>query len=253
MSNRVSQEMAWIKAPSIFSRRRKRFLSFQKLLGVEEYPAKGSFNAFLRPAVPPQKNKPATGKKTPAPSPKPTGDLQVILESMVGCEQCLLHKGRKNIITGKGPVSPQLMVIGDWPGPDDDQTGSPFQGPEGEMLANMLKAIKLSREGTYITTLVKCHPPNNRPPTKEEIATCLPYLFQQISAIAPKTICAMGPLATQTLLQTDQRLVQLRGRFHDCHSIPLMPTFHPSFLLKNPEMKKATWRDLLLIQKKLEQ
>ncbi len=231
----------------------KRFLLYQKLLGVEKYPAKGIFHSFLRPAESVKKTPASAPQKIKMPSPRPTADLQAIVESMQGCEQCLLHKGRKSIITGNGPVSPELMVIGDWPGPEDNLTGEPFQGPEGEMLTNMLKAIKLSREKTYITTLVKCHPPNNRPPTAEEITTCLPYLFQQIAAVAPKVICAMGPLATQTLLQSNQRLVQLRGRFHNCRSIPLMPTFHPSFLLKNPEMKKATWRDLLAIQKKLEQ
>ncbi len=232
----------------------KGFLSFQKLLGLEEYPGKGSFHAFLSPAVPPKKTTPAPLKKTKSTVsvPQPAGDLQVIIDSMTACTQCLLHKDRQNIVTGNGPIAPQLMIIGDWPGPDDDRTGSPFQGPEGEMLTKMLKAINLSREGTYITTMVKCRPPKDRPPTKEEITTCLPYLFQQIAAVAPKTICAMGPLATQTLLQTDNPLIQLRGRFHNCRSIPLMPTFHPSFLLKNPEMKKATWRDLLLIQKKLE-
>jgi DNA polymerase len=167
------------------------------------------------------------------------------------CTRCFLHEKRQNLVFGEGNQRPRLMVIGDWPGPEDDRTGLPFQGIEGEMLTNMLKAIGLERPEVYVTTLVKCQPPAGRPPTRDEIATCLPFLFQQIDAIAPVVICAMGPLATQTLLVTDQPLTRLRGGFHDCRGVALMPTFHPRFLHKNPEMKKATWQDLLMVKKKL--
>lgn len=243
----------------------RNFLAYHHRLGIANYPARDALLAFLRPtartempapAPPRQPPRPArqTASAVPAvPPAEPTqsaGHLTSVRDELGDCTRCRLHEKRQALVFGEGPQCPKLMVIGDWPGTEDDRTGRPFQGQEGEMLTNMLKAIDLKREEVYVTTLVKCQPPAGRPPTRDEIAFCLPSLLQQISALAPLVICAMGPLATQTLLTTDQPLTRLRGVFHDCHGVALMPTFHPRFLLKNPEMKKATWQDLLMIKKK---
>ncbi len=249
-------------------RNARNFLVYHHLLGIKSYPAGPALLTFLHPTpntrgvavVAPRKTTGSARQFTPATSPdhdspprqtQPIGDLAAVQAELEGCTRCLLHEKRHTLIFGEGKERPRLMVIGDWPGTEDDCVGRPFQGSGGEMLTNMLKAIGLPREEVYITTLVKCLPPADRPPTRDEIATCLSFLFQQIAALAPSVICAMGPLATQTLLATDQPLTRLRGSFHNCHGVALMPTFHPRFLEKHPEMKKATWQDLLLIKKKL--
>lgn len=241
-------------------------LAFHQRLGITSYPASDTLIAFLRPTVPtagqtatPHRPSTMAAKRSVSPAPplpatkpaQPIGNLAAVQVELGNCTRCLLHEKRQQLVFGDGSQRPLLMVIGDWPGQEDDSVGLPFQGPEGEMLTNMLKAIDLKREEVYLTTLVKCQPPNGRPPTADEIATCLPFLFQQIAALAPVIICAMGPLATQTLLATEQPLTRLRGSFQDCRGVALMPTFHPRFLQKNPEMKKATWQDLLMIRKRL--
>lgn len=247
----------------------RNFLAYHHRLGLQSYPTASALHSFLHSSTRPKEQTPAVVRQPTVPSrhttptrmqtpPAPTagpppsvGDLATVQAALGDCTRCLLHEKRQNLVFGEGQQLHGLMVIGDWPGPADDLSGSPFQGPEGEMLTNMLKGIGLPRDEVFVTTLVKCQPPAGRPPTMDEIATCLPFLWQQIAAIAPVVICAMGPLATQTLLATDQPLTRLRGNFHDCHGVALMPTFHPRFLEKHPEMKKATWQDLLLIKKKL--
>jgi DNA polymerase len=153
------------------------------------------------------------------------------------------------------------MIIADAPGKDDDLATAPLQGEVGKLLDNMLKAINLSRNDVYITTLVKCFPGTNASPAENEIKTCLPFLFRQIEIVCPLVICAMGVQSSQILLHSRKSIFQLRGRFYNfndlCTSnladkIILMPSLHPSLLLKNPELKKASWQDLQLIQKKLE-
>ncbi|PIP44131.1 MAG: hypothetical protein COZ12_02915 [Deltaproteobacteria bacterium CG_4_10_14_3_um_filter_60_8] len=246
----------------------RNFLAYHHRLGITSYPAGDALLAFLRPTARPERPaaappRPPLGparQTTPAaplvPVPStesalPAGYLTTVRAGLGGCTRCHLHEKRQNLVFGEGNPHPLLMVIGDWPGSEDARTGRPFQGQDGEMLTKMFKAIDLQREEVYVTTLVKCQPPAGRPPTRDEIAACLPFLLQQIVALAPRVICAMGSLATQTLLVTDQPLTRLRGGFHDCHGVALMPTFHPRFLHEHPEMKKATWQDLLMIRKKL--
>jgi len=152
------------------------------------------------------------------------------------------------------------MIIADAPGKEEDLATVPFQGRGGELLDKMLNAINLSRDKVYITNLVKCFPGANTKPEKNEIRTCLPFLFRQIEIICPQVICAMGTLSSQVLLHSHRSLFQLRGRFHNFNDlcsgklpdkIVLMPSLPPSLLLENPEFKKASWKDLQLIQKKL--
>ena len=238
------------------------FLAYQQRLGVETLPTTPAARALLTPTKPARPTdsrpkptvtvKPAIAVARPPQSPRPAPGVSInnVREELGNCTRCRLHAARSHLVFGEGAERPVLMVVGDWPGPADDQAGQPFRGPEGEMLTKMLQAIQLQREQVYVTNLIKCRPPGDRPPTREEIAACLPFLFRQIEITAPRVICAMGPLVTQTLLATEQKLIRLRGKFHDCLGVPLMPTFHPRFLLENPEMKKATWQDLLMIQKK---
>jgi DNA polymerase len=140
------------------------------------------------------------------------------------------------------------MLIGEGPGEHEDLQGVPFVGAAGELLTKILGAIGVKREDVYITNIVKCRPPENRNPKSDEIATCAPFLQQQIELIRPKIICALGRCATQTLLQTDTPLSRLRGRFHDYGGVRLMPTYHPAYLLRYPEQKRAVWQDMQQIQ-----
>lgn len=142
-----------------------------------------------------------------------------------------------------------MVIVGDWSTPEDVKAGKPFVGAVGELLDRMLKAIQLDRASVYLTNLVKCPTPDNRPPTPEEASVCLPLLQKELKAVSPGLIMTMGLLTAQTLLGSHSPLVRLRGKFHDFHGIPLLPTLHPSFLLSHPEMKKTAWQDLQLLEK----
>lgn len=192
-------------------------------------------------------------QEKPAPASKhpPVQTLAEIEAELGDCTRCSLSQSREKILFGAGNTTPLLVIVGDFPTRDDERAGDPFGGEAGELLTRMLKAIGLERSAVYLTSTVKCRTTDSGPPEPEQIATCLPFLIRQIDAMAPTVICTMGPIATQTLLKDKTPLVRLRGRFHQYRGIALMPTFHPSFLLKNPDMKKAAWVDLQLIQAKL--
>jgi DNA polymerase len=252
----------------------KRLLQYHNSMGINEYPRTQELERFLRKEKRPdssrtpvrnraKKKEPPTrpGQKhifDPALAVKVT--LQDVLNELGDCQRCSLHATRTKIIFGQGSESAKLLIVADAPGEDDDRHGSPLQGDVGDLLDKMLSAIGLTRGEVYITTLVKCFPGTAAGPGDNEIMTCLPFLFRQIEIICPAVICAMGPLASQTLLHSHKSLFQLRGRFYNfndlCSSeladrIMLMPSLHPSLLLKNPELKKASWQDLQLIHKKL--
>lgn len=179
-----------------------------------------------------------------APSRKPEEALRKIREEIGDCTRCQLCRGRTHIVFGVGNPRARLLFIGEGPGRDEDLQGEPFVGRAGQLLTRMIEAMKMKREEVYIANIVKCRPPENRYPEPEEAATCYPFLLKQIDAIRPEIIVALGNLAAQTLLETKKGITGLRGRFHDFHGIPLMPTFHPAYLLRNPEMKKPCWEDL---------
>lgn len=179
-----------------------------------------------------------------APSRKPEEVLRKIREEIGDCTRCKLCQERTHIVFGVGNPRARLMFIGEGPGRDEDLQGEPFVGRAGQLLTRMIEAMKMKREEVYIANIVKCRPPENRYPEPEEAATCYPFLLKQIDAIRPEIIVALGNLAAQTLLETKKGITGLRGRFHDFHGIPLMPTFHPAYLLRNPEMKKPCWEDL---------
>jgi DNA polymerase len=175
------------------------------------------------------------------------GRLATIREELGDCQRCKLCAHRTNIVFGSGDPSATLLFVGEGPGADEDQQGLPFVGKAGQLLTRMITAMGLTRDSVYIANVIKCRPPQNRPPEPDEVASCKPFLLQQIRAIRPRIICALGAHAAQTLLETTTPISALRGRFHpfgDRGEIQLMPTFHPAYLLRNPNAKPQTWEDL---------
>ncbi|MBC2710018.1 MAG: uracil-DNA glycosylase [Desulfosarcina sp.] len=168
------------------------------------------------------------------------------------CTRCGLCKSRTHIVFGEGSPSAQLVFVGEGPGFDEDQSGQPFVGAAGQLLTKIIAAMNLSRERVYICNIVKCRPPGNRNPASDEIRQCLPFLKRQLAAINPRVICALGRVAAQTLLETETPISRLRGRFHEVMGIPVMPTFHPAFLLRSPDKKRDVWDDVQQIMKMLE-
>lgn len=188
-----------------------------------------------------------------APTPSdPVEALKLIREDIGDCTRCPLHKqGRKQIVFGVGNPNADLMFIGEAPGADEDQQGEPFVGRSGQLLTNMIKAMGLSREQVYIANIIKCRPPGNRAPEREECATCSPFLMQQIEAIKPKAIVALGAVAAKTLLAINAPMSELRGQWFDFRGTKLAVTYHPAFLLRDPRQKKETWKDLQMVMKDL--
>jgi len=180
-----------------------------------------------------------------------TARLARLEQEVNACMACPLGTTRTRFVFGDGSANAQLMFIGEAPGYDEDQQGKPFVGAAGMLLTKIIEAMKLQRKDVYIANCLKCRPPGNRNPLPSEIACCAPILARQIEIIQPKIICALGKFAAQTLLKTEEPISRLRGRFFDYGGIPLMPTFHPAYLLRNPSDKKLVWADMQLIMKKL--
>ena len=171
--------------------------------------------------------------------------LTEIREELGDCTRCKLSTlGRKQIVFGVGNPKAELMFVGEGPGADEDIQGIPFVGRAGQLLTKMIEAMGFRREDVYIANVVKCRPPDNRNPEPDEIASCEPFLFRQIEAIEPKVIVALGSFAAKTLLRTQDPISRLRGRVYEYHGAKLVPTFHPSFLLRSPAQKKYAWEDL---------
>lgn len=168
------------------------------------------------------------------------------------CNKCPLCEGRTNTVPGEGNPAARLMLIGEGPGATEDETGRPFVGRAGELLTTILGSIDLTRENVFIANVVKCRPPSNRKPLPDEIAACRPHLERQIALIKPKVLLALGGTAAETLLATKQSLGNLRGRVHSFHGIPLVVTYHPAALLRNPNWKKPTWDDVRIARQLLE-
>jgi DNA polymerase len=168
------------------------------------------------------------------------------------CTRCGLCESRTHIVFGEGSPNAQVMFVGEGPGFDEDKCGQPFVGAAGQLLTKIIAAMGLTRETVYIGNIVKCRPPNNRNPEPEEIRQCLPFLKRQVAAINPRVICALGSVAARALLATETPISRLRGRFYEVMGIPVMPTFHPAFLLRNPEKKREVWEDVQQIMRMLE-
>ncbi len=186
-------------------------------------------------------------------------ELDKIRAEIGDCRRCRLCEQRSNIVFGVGHPGAELMFVGEAPGRDEDLKGEPFVGRAGQLLTKIIEAMKFQRSEVYIANVVKCRPPENRNPAPDEISTCEPFLLRQIEIIRPKVIVGLGNFAVQTLLQTEAKITGLRGRFHPWPSalvkakfetslpegsIQLMPTYHPAFLLRNPNMKRPVWEDM---------
>ena len=176
----------------------------------------------------------------------PAARLAEIREDLGECTRCKLQAGRTNLVFGVGDPRARLMFVGEGPGADEDARGEPFVGRAGKKLDEMIAAIGLRREEVYIANVVKCRPPNNREPEPDEIATCSPFLYRQIEAIRPRVIVTLGAPATKTLLATREGITRLRGTWHEFRGIPVMPTFHPAFLLRayTLENRRLVFEDL---------
>ncbi|HVH08961.1 MAG TPA: uracil-DNA glycosylase [Gemmatimonadales bacterium] len=172
------------------------------------------------------------------------GSLDAVAALVRGCTKCRLCEGRRQAVPGEGPADARLVVVGEGPGRVEDETGRPFVGQAGDLLTKILAAIDLPRERVFICNVVKCRPPENRVPQYDEVAACLPYLFRQIELVAPAVILAMGGTAAQAVLNTKQSLGALRQQVHRFRGIPVVVTYHPAALLRNPHWKKPTWDDV---------
>jgi len=170
--------------------------------------------------------------------------LEEIREELGDCKRCKLHRTRRTIVFGEGNKKAKLMFIGEGPGYDEDVQGRPFVGKAGQLLTKIIQSIHFERGEVYIANIIKCRPPQNRNPEPDEIGSCSPFLIKQIQAIQPKIICALGTFAAQTLLQTDAKITSLRGRTFDLEGIKVLPTYHPAFLLRNPDKKREVWEDM---------
>ena len=192
---------------------------------------------------------------TDAPSAQPKGaalpvieaqdvSLEAIREDIGECVRCKLHEHRNNIVFGEGNPKAKLVFIGEGPGADEDATGRPFVGRAGQLLEKIIQAIGLKREDVYISNVVKCRPPGNRTPERDEVATCEQFLFRQLALIRPRVIVALGSPAFQCILRTKETITRARGEWRDWNGIKVMPTFHPAYLLRSPDKKREAWDDM---------
>lgn len=171
--------------------------------------------------------------------------LQQLQASLGECERCRLSKGRTKLVFGEGNAEARLVVVGEAPGRDEDVQGRPFVGRAGQLLTKMLQnGMGMARQDVYICNVCKCRPPENRAPQADEMSTCEPFLKQQLAIIQPEAIIAMGNCAVKSLMKTTTGITRLRGRFTDYEGIPLMPTYHPAYLLRYPGKKSECWEDL---------
>lgn len=194
-----------------------------------------------------------TTDSPPVPAASETVDTLPALRAHIGdCQRCKLCSHRTQIVFGVGNPNADLVFVGEAPGRDEDAKGEPFVGRAGQLLTEIIvKGMKLRREDVYIANVIKCRPPQNRNPEPDEIAACEPFLIRQLAIIQPKAIVALGTFAAQALLKTRTPITRLRGTWVDYQGIPLMPTFHPAYLLRNPGDKRLVWQDIQQVMKVL--
>lgn len=181
----------------------------------------------------------------------PRRALDEIRRELGDCKRCGLCERRKNIVFGTGNPRAQLVFVGEGPGAEEDLRGLPFVGPAGQLLTKMIEAMGLTRDDVYICNVVKCRPPENRDPEPPEISACEPFLKSQLASIAPKVVVALGRVAAQALLADTTPITRMRGTWRVYEGVALMPTFHPAYLLRNPNEKRVAWEDLQKVMAKL--
>ncbi len=226
-----------------------------------EAPAQPQYrHSFVQPKPAPASTPVAVPSRSPSARPTPQAaastesvgkTLDEVRQELGDCARCGLCASRRNIVFGVGNPRAQLVFVGEAPGTDEDAQGVPFVGEAGQLLTKMIEAMGFSRDEVYLTNLVKCRGQDNRKPFPQELEACQPFLRAQMAAIQPKVIVALGAFATQTMLREEGKISQLRGTWRQYGGIPLMPTFHPAFLVKNPAHKKSAWSDLQLVMKVL--
>ena len=193
---------------------------------------------------------PLAGVRAPE-APDAARALQLIRDDIGDCQRCGLCRQRTHVVFGVGDPDARLMFVGEGPGADEDRQGEPFVGRAGQLLTKIIESMGMERKDVYIANVVKCRPPENRTPLPDEIATCSPFLFQQILAIRPRIVVCLGTPATQTILGTRDTITRLRGTFHVIDGIRVMPTFHPAYLLRNPAAKREVWDDMKKVMAEL--
>jgi DNA polymerase len=239
-------------------------LEYQKALGVTVVESL-AVSAYAGAPVTHPVTKPVKAAEPALPKPEkkeakaavflPTlsGTLASVREELGECTRCKLSKGRNAIVFGEGNPEARLVFIGEGPGQEEDQQGRPFVGAAGQLLTDIIvKGMQLKREDVYICNIVKCRPPGNRNPEPDEIEACEPFLIKQLQAIRPQCIVALGNVAVKTLLKTKAGITSLRGTWQTYQGIPLMPTFHPAYLLRTPGDKKLVWEDIKKVMAELE-
>ncbi len=201
-----------------------------------------------------QPARPAPSNEPPEPqtvSPTKLPLLESVRAELGECTRCKLHRTRTNIVFGVGNPEARLMFVGEGPGEEEDLQALPFVGKAGQLLTRMIEAMGLRREDVYICNTVKCRPPNNRNPEPDELAACEPFLKGQLGAVKPEVIVTLGKFAAQSLLRDSTPITRLRGQWREYEGIPVMPTFHPAYLLRSPAEKGKVWEDLKQVMKKL--
>ena len=184
-------------------------------------------------------------------APRRKSELVDVRRELGDCRRCKLSSTRTNIVFGDGAPRARLMFVGEAPGAEEDKTGLPFVGAAGKLLTKMIVAMKLAREDVYICNVIKCRPPENRPPEPDEVAACEPFLVKQIASVRPEVIVSLGRTATKMLLHDETPISKLRGNWREYNGVALMPTFHPAYLLRNPADKRLAWEDLQAVMAKL--
>lgn len=215
--------------------------AYLEALQIDVWTERGAAQAELTPA-----SKARDGRVS--------ADWPELRQLVSACERCALHKTRTQTVFGVGSQNADWMIIGEAPGAEEDRRGEPFVGRAGKLLDEMLRALRLDRESVFIANILKCRPPNNRDPAKDEALACRAYLDRQIELIQPRLILAVGRIAAQHLLQTDQPLGRLREKLHYLYDgqIPLVVTYHPAYLLRSPTQKRKSWQDLCLARRVVE-
>jgi uracil-DNA glycosylase family 4 len=214
----------------------KDFVNYQRRLGLQ----------LLEGSYPVSIVKPGTAVAA-SPEPNASMSLEELREEMGDCRRCKLWQSRTRLVFGVGDYKARLMFIGEAPGAEEDKQGEPFVGEAGQLLNNLLHKLGLNRQEIYITNVIKSRPPKNRVPMADEIAACRPFLIQQIAAIRPQIIVTLGGVATHALLETKTPISRLRGKWQQWQGIAVMPTFHPSYLLRVPQERKKTWDDMVKV------
>jgi uracil-DNA glycosylase family 4 len=262
----MSDPASQVRASDLAAQLRTR-VEYDRELGVLGYPRAAprvGTQPAATPAAAPRAPAPHASASAPvaraaatpdllaAPGLAETGSLDELRTFIGDCRRCKLAGHRTQIVFGVGNPRARLVFAGEAPGRDEDLKGEPFVGRAGQLLTEIItKGMRLRREDVYIANVIKCRPPENRNPEPDEVASCEPFLIRQLELIRPEVIVALGKFAVQTLLGTKEAITRLRGRWHDYHGIPLMPTFHPAYLLRNPAEKRVVWEDIQTVMKRL--